>query len=90
MSRIESFAVIITSDVRMALVETLNPNPRKYKEMKEGIEEILGREVSEGSLSWHLEKLKGIGVIETASGWKLTELGLELSNLIKNVESELS
>ena len=90
MSKVESFAVIISSDVRIALVDTLNPNPRIYSEMKENIKEILGREVSDGSLSWHIEKLKGIGVIQKrADGWKLTDLGTELSNLIKSVENEL-
>lgn len=90
MSKFEAFALIIASDVRVALLTTLNPSHRTYAEMKGDIEETLGREVSDGSLSWHLVKLKGISVIAKVSNeWTITELGIELSNLIKSVELEL-
>jgi len=89
MSKFEKWALLIASDVRIALVNILGSDPREYAEMKENIENILGREVSAGSLDWHIEKLKGIGVIEKKDvSWHLTESGRKLHEKISSVSPD--
>lgn len=87
MSELEKWALLIASDVRIAVVSILGSHPMKYEEMEGGIEENLGREVSHGSLQWHLGKLQLAGIIEeTAHLWRLTPLGRGFYEKLREAE----
>ncbi len=95
----EQFAVAITSDVRIAIIEELglmfeHRKGYKFKAIKYGVSDRLDREVSRGSLTWHLEKLKDNKIIEEIpvsdyTVWNLTSIGREIFPLLEKVEREL-
>lgn len=94
----EQFAVAITSDVRIAIIEELGlmRKPWKnynFKQIKYGVSDRLDRQVSEGSLTWHLEKLKDSDLIEESGVnivlRNLTLSGREAFKTIEKVEREI-
>ncbi len=101
----EQFAVAITSDVRIAIIEELGLMYErsvgcKFKQIKRGVSDRLDREVSRGSLTWHLEKLKDSDLVEEIptdrpiSGfdhifWDLTSNGREVFKVLEKVKREM-
>jgi len=64
---LEKLALITASPIRTAIVSGLVINRTEpYSELKKTIEESLKAEISDGSLSWHLQKLMAAGIIEKA------------------------
>ena len=77
---LEKIALITASPVRVAIVSKLNREGlMSYRKLKSSVEKSLERDVSDGSFAWHLEKLKGAGVITKteALSFKETELSFE-------------
>lgn len=97
----EQFAVAITSDVRIAIIEELGlmHERRKgyskkgydFKAIKYGVFDRLGREVSGESLTWHLEKLKDSDLIEETAGLdhNLTSSGRKVFKVIEKVDRDM-
>ncbi len=88
MDKLDKWALMISSDVRIAIVNALAVSD--YEDIKLGVEEILEREVSSGSLSWHMEKLQSAGIIEERAGiGSLTSVGREFYEKLSDVEREI-
>ena len=82
----EALALVIVSDVREAVLWELNPAGKSYSQIQEGVNERLHRQVSDGSLTWHLEKLKGSNlIIKRESLWFLTNQGAKILKILKAI-----
>lgn len=95
---LDQFAIAITSDVRLAIIEELSLTHEYageyFTDIKMRISVRLDRLVSNESLTWHLEKLKDNKIIEeiTVVGypiWNLTSIGKEIFNLVEKVNREM-
>jgi len=72
---LETIALITASPVRVAIVSKLNTEEQKsYARLKSSVEKLLERNVSDGSFAWHIEKLKGAGVIAKMSVEELSRV----------------
>jgi len=88
--RLKDLALVIASEIRIEMVKCLNPIAQNYSDFKEKVEAALQRDISEGSFSWHLEKLKGSNIIVKNSGvWQLTEKGLKNSETLNKIQEYL-
>jgi len=96
---LEQFAIAITSDVRLAIIEELGSLyelalGREFGKIRNGVNVRLDRQVSRESLTWHLEKLKDNKIIKEIpcfdyTVWNLTSNGREVFNLLEKVEREM-
>ncbi len=93
---LEQFAIAITSDVRLAIIMDLGlvPGGKNFERIKRRVSDRLDRLVSEGSLTWHLEKLTDNGILEETpvldyTIWGLTSIGREAFKVLEKVEREM-
>ncbi len=96
----EQLAIVIASDVRQAIIKELElpyegASGRDFEETKQRVSDRMNREVSGGSLTWHLEKLRDSDLIEESLGpyehdisMYLTSSGKEALKLLKKVDRE--
>jgi DNA-binding transcriptional ArsR family regulator len=91
MNKYDELALVIASEIRVAIVRELNPTGKSYRQIELGVEEALQKDVSDGSLTWHLEKLKGGRVIEKREDelWYLTDVGIQISRILRLVDQAL-
>jgi hypothetical protein len=86
----EDLALLVSvagHEVRRAIIKELNPHSKHYMEIKIGVSKTLGREVSDGSLTWHLQGMRASGTAQKNEDdlWSLTSLGLRLSMLLEKL-----
>lgn len=98
---LEQFAIAITSDVRLAIIEELGllwegGAGKDFEQIIHGVSDRLDREVSRGSLTWHLGKLKDSDLIQESLSIdgitvlrSLTSSGREALKLLKKVDREM-
>lgn len=91
LNKYDELALVIASEIRVAIVRELNPAGKSYRQIEVGVEAALQKEVSDGSLTWHLEKLKGGRVIEKREDelWYLTDVGVRVSHILRLVDQAL-
>lgn len=62
---IENLALITSSQIRVAVVSALSRiESMSFGALKASVGITLDRTISDGSLAWHLEKLKGAGIVD--------------------------
>jgi DNA-binding transcriptional ArsR family regulator len=62
---VEKLALITSSQIRIAVVSVLSRTRfMPFGELKNAVGEALGKSISDGNFAWHLEKLKGSGIID--------------------------
>lgn len=89
-------ALVVSSEIRIAILKSLNPDPHSYTDLKNSVDCELKRTVSPGSFGWHLEKLKGAGIIEktsvdeTSNHWQLTKRGKAIRRAVRDINLEIS
>ena len=91
MNKYDELALVIASEVRVAIVRELNPAGKSYRQIEIGVEAALRKDISDGSLTWHLEKLKGGRIIEKREDelWYLTDVGVQISHILRLVDHAL-
>jgi predicted transcriptional regulator len=83
-------ALVIVSDIREAIIRALNPKGKRYSIIKEKVNEKLGREISDGSFNWHIQKLTGGHLIEKKDDlWYLTDKGKQVNQVLIKIEETM-
>ncbi len=97
---IDQLATVISSDVRMAVIKDLrlpyeDASGRCFEQLQKNVSDRLDRQVSEGSLTWHLKKLKESDLIEESLSIdrytvlrNLTSSGREVFKMLEKVNRE--
>lgn len=90
--RLKDLATVISSDIRLSILKILKSKRSTFSEIQRKTEELLKRKISDGSLNWHLQKLKGENFIAKGenpkSEWRATERGQNTIQLIENIGEE--
>jgi len=92
---LDALATISVSPKRMVIVDYLAENPqpqrRGFTEIRRRVEDVLGREITDGSLTHHLNTLARYKVLgnNPNEGWYITKLGLRISGTVKKLLEDL-
>ena len=91
MNLAEALAVILASNIRLCIVAMLNPGKLSFSEIKKNCMTQLDREISDGSLDFHLKRLQLANVIDKDSEKKycLTKTGRKVLGAVKEIRDEI-
>lgn len=91
MRLVEALAVILASEVRICIVAMLNPVDLSFSEIQDRCSKDLNREISDGSLDFHLKRLQLAEVIKKRDNKRyiLTKNGKKLIKAVKDIKDEI-